>query len=70
MKPYILIIGNTFVGNMAYFSGNAIFIRSTKLVSNEQEICAGSFLDKNIFNQNMGMKAHNGGALSAVCSYI
>ena len=28
-EPYVIIVDNTFFNNMAYFSGNAIYIRNT-----------------------------------------
>ena len=69
--PLVFINDNTFTQNMAYFSGNAVYIRSTM---NQSEAgtkqCGGVFLQNNTFTKNTGLKLHNGGAVSALCSYI
>eukprot|EP00347_Sterkiella_histriomuscorum_P022241 403331176 len=69
-QPYIYIKGNTFTGNMAYLQGNAIFIRNTFIIANQSSICAGVHIEDSQFYQNIGMKNHNGGAVSGVCYYI
>ena len=65
--PYVVIANNNFRNNMAYFSGNAIYIRNTKRYNKQVEICAGVFLQLNTFTHNIGLKIHNGGAVSAYC---
>lgn len=57
---------------MAYFSGNAIYIRNTMLLGNitQKENCGGVNIINNYFLNNIGMKIHYGGAISAFCSYI
>lgn len=56
---------------MAYFSGNAVYIRSTlKKTDTPNLICGGVRITENNFLNNMGMKIHNGGAVSALCNYI
>lgn len=46
----IVIYNNTFEKNMAYFSGNAIYIRMTKSATVYDEICGGGVLiDANTF---------------------
>jgi hypothetical protein len=63
---------NTFEKNMAYFSGNAIYVRPTILASSleAKQNCAGVNIIGNIFNNNIGMKIHNGGAVSAYCAFL
>ena len=57
---------------MAYFSGNAIYIRPTmvKEFMNGTQTCGGVNIIDNTFDKNIGMKIHNGGAISAFCLYI
>ena len=56
---------------MAYFSGNAIYIRnSMQITSNSTTICGGATIYNNTFTNNIGMKAHNGGAISITCYYV
>jgi hypothetical protein len=56
---------------MAYFSGNAIYIRFTKKSSDLTGICGGGILlSYNTFTNNIGMKSHNGGAVSIVCEDV
>ncbi len=71
-QPHVIIKNNLFQGNMAYFSGNAIYIRNTVLQSGltNQTICAGANIIDNTFLNNIGMKVHNGGAISAYCHYL
>lgn len=71
-QPHIVIKNNMFQGNMAYFSGNAIYIRNTviKTKLNPNITCAGVNLIDNTFINNIGLKVHNGGAVSAYCHYI
>jgi hypothetical protein len=69
-KPYVVISECIFDNNMAYFSGNAIYIRNTMRMKNLLEVCSGVFIEKSIFNQNIGTKIHNGGAIAAVCTYL
>ena len=66
-QPHIIIKNNMFSKNMAYFSGNAIYIKSTLSLSglNNKTICAGANIIDNTFVNNIGMKVHNGGAISA-----
>ena len=56
---------------MAYFSGNAIYVRSTlRKINVTNTVCGGVQIQANIFKGNIGTKLHNGGAVSAVCTYI
>jgi len=58
---------------MAYFSGNAIYIRSTisQLRNSDPTFyCGGVNIIDNTFANNIGMKSHNGGAISASCFNI
>lgn len=52
---------------MAYFSGNAIYIRNSRKETDSNKICGGINLKDNIFEHNIGMKIHNGGAVSILC---
>ena len=70
-SPYVILRSNYFANNMAYFSGNAVYIRSTLLKANISfQNCGGVDLESNTFVNNIGMKIHNGGAVSASCMYI
>src|SRR5438105_193066 len=66
-NTYVVITNNNFRNNMAYFSGNAIYIRNTKRINKQNDICAGIHMQMNTFINNIGMKIHNGGAVSAYC---
>ena len=68
-QPHVVLSKNTFEKNMAYFSGNAIYVRPTILATNleEKQNCAGVNIIGNTFKNNIGMKVHNGGAISAYC---
>ncbi len=54
---------------MAYFSGNAIYIRNmvNKNHMNSNYVCGGVTITENYFKNNIGMKVHNGGAITARC---
>ena len=68
----MVISANNFYSNMAYFSGNAIYIRNTlyKPQLSGSLVCAGVNLIGNNFINNFGMKVHNGGAVAAYCYYV
>ena len=55
---------------MAYFSGNAIYIRNSMKNMQNNYVCGGASILSNSFKQNIGMKAHNGGAISVSCYYL
>ena len=70
--PYIYIENNVFNKNMAYFAGNAIYIGHTiKRITNFLDylyVCgAGVNIENNIFEGNVGLKNHNGGAILHRC---
>ena len=62
----IIMKDNRFEKNMAYFAGNAFYIsstmRSTGLFDYLQFCGAGIMIEDNVFENNIGMKRHNGGA--------
>ena len=64
----IVIKDNRFERNMAYFAGNAFYIYNLMKSTDEEEkdylqFCgAGILIDSNVFEDNIGMKRHNGGA--------
>ena len=53
---------------MAYFSGNAIYVRPTH--NYNFEICGSITIRSNTFINNIGMKHHHGGAIAAVCRLV
>ena len=55
---------------MGLIGGNAIYIRNTIREIDQGMVCAGGYIENSIFNQNIGLKAHNGGAVSAICDYL
>ena len=70
--PYILMENNTFTKNMAYFAGNAIYMghtvkRVTSFVDHLNVCGAGVAIHNNIFEGNVGLKKHNGGAILHRC---
>ena len=73
-KPYIIIDSNKFKRNMAYIAGNAIYVRLTQRIGNEEEaghVCGGGVLIRNNgFFKNIGLKKTNGGAVSILCSLL
>lgn len=70
IKPFVIIVSNSFSNNMAYFSGNAIYIRNTQRSTDLTNICGSAWLDSNTFTNNIGTKKHNGGAVTASCKYL
>lgn len=66
----MIIVNNEFMYNMAYFSGNAIYIRNTILETQLTYACAGVHIQNNYFGGNIGFKIHNGGAISAYCLMV
>lgn len=50
-QPHVVVVNNQFSGNMAYFSGNAIYIRTTipKSALSSDQVCAGVNLIGNTF---------------------
>lgn len=69
-KAYVIIKENKFTNNMAYFSGNAVYIRSTKRLSEPNKACVGVHIEQSQFQYNFGMKKHNGGAATILCDYL
>ena len=70
IEPYTVFKDNTFINNMAYFAGGAVYIRLTKWESRLEEICAGFSIEGDVYSENMGLKTSSGGALSIVCDYL
>lgn len=57
---------------MAYFAGNAFYIAHTnkhyESYSDYRHMCgAGVHINENLFEGNIGLKKHNGGAIKNVC---
>lgn len=48
-EPYIVIFDNKFQNNMAYFSGNGVYMRNTKLTTDLGKICGGALIQQNNF---------------------
>ena len=48
--PFIAIYNCSFIQNMAYFSGNAIFIRNTNPISQLSNACGGVTFNYNYFS--------------------
>ncbi|TNV74720.1 hypothetical protein FGO68_gene12535 [Halteria grandinella] len=71
LAPVIVFKNNEFYQNMAFFSGNAVYIRSTlnkvKLI---EQYCGGVLIQDNILKKNIGTKIHNGGAITLICEYL
>lgn len=63
-----MISRNTFIGNMAYFSGNAVYIKTVS--SSSKSNCGGISIEGNTFQNNVGLKIHNGGAVTIRCQEI
>lgn len=67
-QPYVLFYENVFSRNMAYISGNAVFMQGTKRIDQPLDTCSMSVLfDSNEFVENFGFKHSDGGALSLAC---
>ena len=64
----IVIKGNLFERNMGWVSGNAIYIRSTRV--EETRICGGIIIEGNTFENNIGGTNHSGGAFTLLCTYL
>ena len=64
----VILKGNTFIGNMAYMSGNAVYIN---LVSQwVHSGCGGVYDEGNTYQQNFGGKRSQGGAIFIQCSSV
>ena len=71
LEPYILFYKNIFSKNMAYMSGNALFIQGTKRTDKPLDTCSmGVLVDSNTFIDNFGFKNSDGGALSLTCNEV
>lgn len=69
--PYFVLHKNDFTRNMAYMSGNAVFIQGTKAFDNPLQAClTGVHATENTFRDNFGFKISEGGAISLVCSAV
>ena len=70
-RPYIVLRDNEFTRNMAYMSGNAVFIQGTKRGDAHLKACnTGLYAESNSFKENFGFKMSDGGAISLVCSEV
>ena len=70
-QPYVLFYKNDFARNMAYISGNALFMQGTKRSDRPLDSCSMSVLiDSNDFVENFGFKHSDGGAVSLTCSEV
>jgi hypothetical protein len=70
LRPLVIIADNIFNKNMAYFSGNAVYIRNTLPMRDLHKLCVGVLTTGNYFGYNIGLKKHNGGAMTIVCDII
>ena len=72
--PAIVMKDNRFDKNMAYFAGSAFYVRNTmrttQLFDYLQFCGAGTLIESNIFEGNIGMKRHNGGAGVIRCTRL
>ena len=66
--PAIVFKNNYFESNMAYLSGNSIYVRLAK--RQESGSCGGVFSSQNYHYQQTGLKIHNGGAATFVCQVV
>lgn len=67
-RPYLLFAENKFSRNMAYLSGNAIFVQGTKRSDRPLDSCSTSFFsEQDTFENNFGFKVSDGGAISLSC---
>lgn len=74
-RPIVLINQNYFWRNSAYSSGNAIYLRGTRVRESEtqeyKQSCGGFYISSNEFHNNTAVtKSHNGGAITVACDYI
>ena len=55
---------------MAYSSGNAVYMRSTRL-SQSSNVCGLVHVELNTFTRNRAVtKSHNGGAITFACDFV
>jgi hypothetical protein len=55
---------------MAYSSGNAVYMRSTKLITTNN-VCGLIHVELNTFTRNIAVtKSHNGGAITLACDFV
>jgi len=56
---------------MAYFSGNAVYIRNSVHVNERGAVCGGAEIIGNLFQDNIGGSVYsNGGAVSVSCKHL
>jgi len=68
--PVVILYENTFERNMAYSSGNAVYMRSTR-TRGSTNICGLVHVELNTFTRNMAVtKSHNGGAITLACDFV
>ena len=68
-KPYIIFKGNTFTNNMAYVSGNAVYVRMTRPVNKKTYFCGAIRMDQEIYEGNFGTKLSSG-TVTVVCDFV
>ena len=71
-KPYIYVRDNSFTSNMAYFAGNALYVAHTANqytpYADYLNMCgSGVDVEANLFEENVGLRKHNGGAAVHRC---
>jgi len=70
LRPVVILYENTFERNMAYSSGNAVYMRSTRTIKSKN-VCGLVHLEMNTFTRNMAVtKSHNGGAITLTCDFV
>lgn len=74
-RPVILLKDNKFFRNSAYSSGNAVYLRGTRVRESDakmwQQSCGAFYLSGNEFTNNTAVtKSHNGGAVTIACDYV
>ena len=59
---------------MAYFSGNGFYLRNYKRVGKSSidiyMMCGSALITASKFENNIGLRKHNGGAATVICSLI
>ena len=75
LRPVVIVKDNFFWRNSAYSSGNAVYLRGTRVRDptqfESQQTCGGFYIDSNEFTSNTAVtKSHNGGAVTVACDWI
>ena len=66
---FVTLVSNVFRDNMAYISGNAVYVRMTKTDQSRNNICGGITIQDDKYLSNFGTKVTSG-TVSLICDTV